>query len=436
MEQVFDAWCEESGFSPAQRAMFSDLAAMCSAFNTEVAVAGELGDAMVAVDRARATFEGHVSVLMGDFDRSGDWAHDGLKSPTAWMLSHTGSAAGRVHRELAQARVLRECPHASAAYAAGRLSSDKVRFLLEVRKPEVLDAFVEDEERLCTEIEPMRAAAARRHLWAWYWEALERLGVNEPDRFDPPSPRSTVRLAETIEGRNHLDGDMTAEHSAVLDKAFDDLIARWRQNGELTPEDDRSWDELRADALIELVSRGAGDASPRSASVIALIDADTLTRRAPDAASMPFTAELAGQGPIDPEAIRRLACEAAIHPVFHRGGHEILDVGRAQRLATPAIRKAVYARSGGLCEVCHNARLTWCQIHHIDWWENGGVTSVDNSVLVCTHCHHLLHEGHHTLRRTLYGFQLVRPDGTLPRTPFAWRHTPAPPPDRPPRPEP
>jgi hypothetical protein len=129
---------------------------------------------------------------------------------------------------------------------------------------------------------------------------------------------------------------------------------------------------------------------------------------------MPFRSEILGSGPVDPDVLRRLCCNADITRVVMRGTSEVLDVGRTQRLAPPAIRAGVWARSGGVCEVCHQVKLTWCQVHHIVPWDpaaGNGPTSLENSALVCNHCHRLLHEGRHTLRRTPEGFLLVAPDG-------------------------
>ena len=43
--------------------------------------------------------------------------------------------------------------------------------------------------------------------------------------------------------------------------------------------------------------------------------------------------------------------------------------------------------------------------HHIIHWANLGPTDLDNLVLLCPSCHHLVHEGGHTIHR--------RPDGTF-----------------------
>jgi hypothetical protein len=222
--------------------------------------------------------------------------------------------------------------------------------------------------------------------------------------------------------------------AATIQNALDAWIKAAHADGALV-DDTRSLAELQADALAELVARGAGHTNPARPSVSVLIDHDTLVRRAaahpnePDhddwSDQMPYRSSILGHGPVTPETIRRLCCNADITRIVMRGTSEPLDVGRTQRLATAAIRQAVWARSDGWCELCHHTRLTWCQLHHLTPWDpnhGNGDTSVENSLLVCTHCHHLLHEGGYQAKRTDTGFQLLRPDGSLPRLPL--RHRP------------
>ena len=34
-----------------------------------------------------------------------------------------------------------------------------------------------------------------------------------------------------------------------------------------------------------------------------------------------------------------------------------------------------------------------CNVHHIDYWENGGPTDLNNMVPLCSRHHHAAHEG-------------------------------------------
>lgn len=98
-------------------------------------------------------------------------------------------------------------------------------------------------------------------------------------------------------------------------------------------------------------------------------------------------------GPINARTARKIACDAAIIPVVLGSNGEILDLGRTQRLFTPKQRKALLARDKG-CTFpgCHMPGH-WTEAHHIQPWSHGGTTNTDNGVLLCSHHHHLIHQG-------------------------------------------
>lgn len=71
--------------------------------------------------------------------------------------------------------------------------------------------------------------------------------------------------------------------------------------------------------------------------------------------------------------------------------HEVLDRGRDKRGFTRAQKLALAARDGGC--VCCGAPTSWTEVHHIRWWKrHGGRTDLSNGVLLCTACHHRLHD--------------------------------------------
>ena len=95
--------------------------------------------------------------------------------------------------------------------------------------------------------------------------------------------------------------------------------------------------------------------------------------------------------PVSAEALRRAAVDAEVIPVVLGGKGEVLDLGRAMRLFTPAQRLALVERDGG-CAWCH-APPSWCAAHHIEWWSrDDGPTDLSNGVLLCTRCHQRVHD--------------------------------------------
>ena len=85
--------------------------------------------------------------------------------------------------------------------------------------------------------------------------------------------------------------------------------------------------------------------------------------------------------------LRRLCCDADLMPAVLGGPSEILDVGRTQRLVTPAIRAALELRDGGCVFVGCQLPPRGCEAHHRRPWWDGGTTILENLALVCTHHH-------------------------------------------------
>lgn len=85
--------------------------------------------------------------------------------------------------------------------------------------------------------------------------------------------------------------------------------------------------------------------------------------------------------------LRRMACDANVLPIVLGSTSQPLDVGREQRLVTPAIRKALEARDKGCAFPGCRVPASGCEAHHIIPWWMGGTTSLSNLVLLCPHHH-------------------------------------------------
>jgi Domain of unknown function (DUF222)/HNH endonuclease len=131
--------------------------------------------------------------------------------------------------------------------------------------------------------------------------------------------------------------------------------------------------------------------------------------------------ELPFAGPITPETARRLACDAGIVRIL-TGPHGLpMDVGRDQRTATAAIRRAIEFRDVHCVFAGCTAPASRCDVHHVQHWAYGGPTSCDNGALLCERHHTAVHEGGFQIARDpgTATWHTYRPDGTevLPRSP-------------------
>ncbi|ANE79243.1 hypothetical protein A7U43_07835 [Mycobacterium adipatum] len=98
-------------------------------------------------------------------------------------------------------------------------------------------------------------------------------------------------------------------------------------------------------------------------------------------------------GPITAATAELIACDSTLTTVTVDHSGAPLDVGRSERLFTPAIRKGLAVRDGGCAHPGCGRPVSWCDAHHITPWEHGGTTSLDNGVLLCRLHHTAIHHG-------------------------------------------
>jgi hypothetical protein len=152
--------------------------------------------------------------------------------------------------------------------------------------------------------------------------------------------------------------------------------------------DDRTVTQMRADALSETCRHLLGcDTVPTGVSTTVVVRMNLEDLQA-------GTGSGAIDGlaqPVPAGTVRRMAADAQIIPVVLGGGSEILDWGRGKRLFTPAQKLALVERDGG-CAFC-GAPPSITVAHHIRWWcRDAGPTDLDNGILLCTSCHHRIHD--------------------------------------------
>ncbi len=93
---------------------------------------------------------------------------------------------------------------------------------------------------------------------------------------------------------------------------------------------------------------------------------------------------------------RILAKRARIFNVTIRNGDIVsapgeLNLGRNARLANRAQRRALAAVHDRCAVPGCEVRYWQTKLHHIQWWEHGGLTNIDNLIPLCSHHHARLH---------------------------------------------
>jgi hypothetical protein len=131
-------------------------------------------------------------------------------------------------------------------------------------------------------------------------------------------------------------------------------------------------------------------------------------------------AVLADGTPIPPSVLARLACDSEVSRVVFGPDSQVLDVGRAERLYTRALRRAVVARDAHCAYPGCYQPPALCEVHHVRHWAaHGGETSIGNGVLLCWWHHDVAHRRHLTIQRNhpTARWEFYEPDGSPIRHP-------------------
>ncbi|MGO3527292.1 HNH endonuclease signature motif containing protein [Glutamicibacter arilaitensis] len=91
--------------------------------------------------------------------------------------------------------------------------------------------------------------------------------------------------------------------------------------------------------------------------------------------------------------LRQALANAQIIPMVLGGKGEILDIGRSQRKHPKYMRLGVTVRDRGCLVPGCTMDPERCNIHHIWFWSEGGVTAVYWSAMLCDTHHHDVHAG-------------------------------------------
>ena len=161
----------------------------------------------------------------------------------------------------------------------------------------------------------------------------------------------------------------------------------------------RTHQQRMFDALCELLGThtdtGNDTSAPRAPHPKAMVH--VLVTVDEDDESLVRAAALDGNGYLPQSVLDKYGCSSIIAGTVFNAKGEALWHGRQKRHATPAQFSALIARDHG-CVLC-GADPSRCEAHHLMPWHAPakGKTNIDELALVCTGCHHWLHDNKRTL---------------------------------------
>ena len=366
----------------------------------------EKKSALLALDRASAQVEElRLRVMAAAEDLAVD---EGARDVAAWLAYRGRRDRGEARRDLRLARALdtrwQTVGRALREGEANRAQAEVIVAALEAL-PADLDPEVvaQAEQRLMSEAArfgPRQLRILGRRI----------LDVIAPEVAEDHERRALEReeahamTATFLTTRRRGDGT-TDLRIRVADLVADRLLTylhsftspRRERGSASAPGDRRPYDQKLGDAF---------------AAFLESVDPKRLPLHGGDATTLMVTIDfdglrdglgtaLVGDTPITAGEARRLACAANLLPAVLGGDSEILDLGRARRLFSPAQRKAMAIRDRTCRAECCEIPAAWCEAHHAAApWAAGGRTDLADGLLLCSWHHHRAHDHRYRMDRT------------------------------------
>jgi hypothetical protein len=364
---------------------------------------GELAERLVALDRERSRIEADLLDVAAEIDLRQVHAADGARVASTWIAERTDLSKAQAASLVKHGRIVRS--HDATAEALRAQGTTKIRAVLAAVNDRTRAAFDRDEAMLLSAIEPLSVDQTRSLVAAWVQRA-------DQDGVDPkPAKRSQVHVNQTFDGWWDVHGSLDPAMGAAVAAAIRSEAERiYRLHADAHEGRTRTSSERQAQALADLIARGVDPdrddlREPPTALIVIGLD---------DLAGDEGTGAVVDGGPITAETARRMTCDAKVCRVLVDAEGAILDKGRATRTATRDQRHALTVRDRGCVFPGCDRPPGWCEAHHIlHWVRDHGPTDLWNLVLLCSHHHHLVHEGGWSIERCGSGFVFRRPDGSI-----------------------
>jgi len=315
--------------------------------------------------------------------------------PERELVAHGGLTSREAREVVSRGLVTEAAPEMASALAAGDTTAAHVDALgrgLKIAGAE-REAFMAHLPEL-VEASTTMTASEFSHLVT---ETAKSVVTDDGlSTFERQKRETFFKMRNEADGCLSVSGKFDPISASILKSKIGRLVESMFHSGDKeVPVEVMPWiepnDHRQAQALIALVNGAIDTVSdvPARAEIVVHVDLETLK----SGLHAGGTCRTALGADLPVETVRRLACEAEILPVVLDGRSVPIDVGRSKRLATVHQRRALEAVHPTCaipdCEVIFDH----CNVHHIEYWENGGATDLNNMVPLCSRHHHAAHEG-------------------------------------------
>lgn len=348
----------------------------------------ELGNHIIQLARGFHASEYELLCEVREFDLRQGWKGFLFNNCAEWLNYYCGITVPTAREKLRTIHALLDLPMTSNAFREGHLSYSIARALTRVATPEnekellkyALTRTASEVEDHCRQLRNADRAASTKDANEAHEERFLNYKVNG-------------------DGTVTISIELPQEQGELVKKAIEKA---GREIGKGCPEvsAETSFHQRQADALVEIA---AGYLSGNNQKATSTADHYQVVVHTDETALK----DKFGKSDLPVESVRRLTCDCSITHVSHDKRGRVIDASRKKRVASPQLKRALLSRDGK-CRYpgCHHDK--WLDAHHIVHWADGGETTMDNLVLLCSAHHRLFHEGGFTIRKTTNGGYSVR----------------------------
>ena len=349
----------------------------------EALPASAMGSNMEDLRRLGNMLDAELSRRLHRFDSGGGYGATQALTAKSWLRWKCNFSPAAAACRVAVARELADLPQATQAFADGDISYAHAAMI--ARTSEKLG------DKMESNAETILVTAAKELDLA----RLRMVTIQLQHLMDPDSVREEaneshelrfLHFSQTLDGVLYMNGRFDSEAGAIIQTALDAL------SGPPTPDDKRTPKQRRADSLVELARQKldsgtlaqVGGQKPHVAVTVSMA---TLANQPGSPA-----ADLEWAQPIPAETARRLACDAAVTPIFLDSESNQPRAGQTSRSISGSQRKALVVRDKGCRFPGCDRPADWTDVHHLKHWADGGKHVMDNLILLCRRHHRMVHE--------------------------------------------
>jgi hypothetical protein len=327
-------------------------------------------DKVAELTGQRNAIDGQLVDIVAEIDHHGLAGMTGARSIPALVAWMTWVSPRNAQTIAAVAQRIEEFPRCAAGMREGRFSLDQVGVIAE-KAADGSDAHYAQMAE-CATVTQLRTA-------------IKLEPRPEPDPM--PEPKRSISKTSDEQSstwRITLPHDEAATFDAALQSHRDALIAQWKRDHPDGSSEQSPPLPNGVDGFMSLVVAGWDSdvaARPHGQRTTVVVHVDLESRIA-----------ALHMGPLLSDDDRRyLTCDATCEVWFERHG-QVIGSGRETRTISRRLRRALEHRDR-CCVVPGCGATRGLHAHHIQHWEDGGLTELDNLVLVCPFHHRAHHRG-------------------------------------------